>query len=87
MSGAATDRSPELHFQKRVGIEINHDDAEKLRVATGDRITVSFDGRTASGPAIASRRLRPGTVRMAQRVPYVGAATVAADPLEEGANA
>jgi NADH-quinone oxidoreductase subunit G len=87
MSGAAPDRSPELHFQKRVGIEINHDDAERLGVATGDRITVSFDGRSASGPAIASRRLRPGTVRMAQRVPYVGAATVAAEALTEGANA
>jgi NADH-quinone oxidoreductase subunit G len=87
MSGAGPDHSPELHFQKRIGIEINHDDAEKLRVATGDRITVSFDGRSASGPAIASRRLRPGTVRMAQRVPYVGPATVVAAPLEEGANA
>ena len=86
MSGTATDRSPELHFQKRVGIEINHDDAEALGVATGDRITVSFDGRTATGPAIASRRLRPGTVRMAQRVPYVGAATVAV-AAAEGANA
>ena len=87
ISGTAADRSPELHFQKRVGIEINHDDAEAMGVATGDRITVSFDGRTASGPAIASRRLRPGTVRMAQRVPYVGPATVAADPAEEPADA
>ena len=87
ISGTAADRSPELHFQKRVGIEINHDEAEAMGVATGDRITVSFDGRTASGPAIASRRLRPGTVRMAQRVPYVGPATVAADPAEEPASA
>ncbi len=46
-----------------------------------------LDSRTASGPAIASRRLRPGTVRMAQRVPYVGPATVAADPAEEPADA
>ncbi len=86
MSGTATDRTPALHFQKRVGIEINHDEAEALGVATGDRITVSFDGREVSGPAIASRRLRPGTVRLAQRVPYVGPATVAA-AADEGADA
>ena len=47
ISGTAADRSPELHFQKRVGIEINHDDAEAMGVATGDRITVSYDSRTA----------------------------------------
>ena len=50
MSGTAADRTPALHFQKRVGIEINFDDAEALGVATGDRITVGFDGRTTSGP-------------------------------------
>ncbi len=72
MSGASVDHSPALHFQRRSGIEIAHDDAQSLGVATGDRVEVAYDGRTVAGAAIVLRRLRPGVVRLAATLPYVG---------------
>jgi formate dehydrogenase (NADP+) alpha subunit len=86
MSGPAVDHAPVLHYQRRTGIEISHDDAQAAGIATGDRIEVSYDGRSHSGPAIVQRRLRPGVVRMATAVPYAGPGQVrAADPEAAGA--
>jgi anaerobic selenocysteine-containing dehydrogenase len=82
MSGAAVDHTEALHFQRRRGIEIAYADAQSLRVATGDRIQVTHDGRSVSGPALVQRGLRPGVVRMAARVPHVGPGSVAAAPAE-----
>jgi NADH-quinone oxidoreductase subunit G len=76
MAGRAVDRAPHLHFQRRTGIELSHDDARDLGIAAGDRVSVEFGGRTVSGPAVVSRRLRRHTVRLAARVPYVGAGSV-----------
>ena len=87
ISGTAADRSPELHFQKRVGIEINHDDAEAMGVATGDRITVSLTAAPHPARQSPPGGCGPAPCGMAQRVPYVGPATVAADPAEEPADA
>jgi anaerobic selenocysteine-containing dehydrogenase len=72
MSGPAVDHAPVLHFQRRTGIEIAHDDAQAAGIATGDRVEVEYDGQTHAGPAIVQRRLRPGVVRLATSVPYVG---------------
>jgi anaerobic selenocysteine-containing dehydrogenase len=82
MSGPAVDHTPGLHFQRRVGIEIAHSDAETLGVATGDPIQVTHDGHTATGPAVVQRGLRPGVVRLPARVPHVGPGSVAAAPAE-----
>ena len=78
MSGASVDHSPDLHFQRRAGIEISHDDAEALGVKAGDRVRVSYEGGEHEGAAVVLRRLRPGVVRVAARRPYVGTGTVAA---------
>jgi NADH-quinone oxidoreductase subunit G len=84
MSGAAVDHSPELHFQRRAGIEIAHDDAQSLGVATGDRVEVVYDGGTATGAAIVLRRLRPGVVRLATPLPSIGpgALRIAQEPAD-----
>ena len=76
MAGPAVDRAPHLHFQRRAGMKPSHDDARDLGIAAGDRVSVEFGGRTVSGPAVVSRRLRRHTVRLATRVPYVGAGSV-----------
>jgi NADH-quinone oxidoreductase subunit G len=78
MSGDAVDHSPVLHFQRRSGIEIAHDDAQALGVATGDRVEVAYDGHTVTAAAIVLRRLRPGVVRLATALPYVGPGTLRA---------
>ncbi|MGH3075218.1 MAG: molybdopterin-dependent oxidoreductase, partial [Gaiellales bacterium] len=82
MSGAAVDHSPTLHFQRRTGIEISHDDAQRLGVKPGDRVRVTYDGAEHEGAAVVLRRLRPGVVRVAARRPYVGPGTVVAAPSE-----
>ena len=82
MSGAAVDHSPALHFQRRTGIEISHDDAQRLGVKPGDRVRVTYDGGEHEGAAIVLRRLRPGVVRVAARRPYVGPGTVVVAPSE-----
>jgi anaerobic selenocysteine-containing dehydrogenase len=86
MSGPAVDHTPGLHFQRRLGIEIAHPDAEQLGIATGDQVQVTHDGRTVTGPALVQRGLRPGVVRVPARVPHVGPGSVAAAPAE-GASA
>jgi NADH-quinone oxidoreductase subunit G len=82
MSGAAVDHTPQLQFQRRRGIEIAHADAERLGLATGERIEVTVDGRTHTGPALVQRRLRPGVVRLPARIAYVGPGTVRVAPAE-----
>jgi NADH-quinone oxidoreductase subunit G len=82
MSGPAVDHTPGLHFQRRIGIEIAHADAEALGVATGDPVCATHDGRTVTGPALVQRGLRPGVVRVPARVPHVGPGSVAAAPAE-----
>jgi hypothetical protein len=86
MSGQAVEHAPILHFQRRIGIEVAHDDAQRLGVATGDRVEVSWEGGSAAGPAVVQRRLRNGVVRFAADVPYVGPCKVrAADQEAAGA--
>jgi NADH-quinone oxidoreductase subunit G len=82
MSGAAVEHTPELEFQRRRGIEIAHADAERLGIATGERIEVTVDGHTHTGPALVQRALRPGVVRMAARIPHVGPGSVRVAPAE-----
>jgi NADH-quinone oxidoreductase subunit G len=72
MSGPSVDHAPVLHFQRRTGIEISHDDAQRIGVATGDRVEVRFGDQTRTGAAVVQRRLRAGVVRLAADVPYVG---------------
>jgi anaerobic selenocysteine-containing dehydrogenase len=78
MSGPAVARAPHLVHQRRIAIELAHDDAARLGVAAGDQVSVEHGGRTATGPASVSRRLRPGVVRLATGLPYVGPGTVRA---------
>jgi predicted molibdopterin-dependent oxidoreductase YjgC len=87
MSGEAVDHTPQLEFQRRRGIEIAHADAERLDVATGDRIEVTVDGATHTGPALVQRALRPGVVRLPTRIPHIGPGSVRAAPAEEPADA
>ncbi len=82
MSGAAVEHTEALHFQRRLGIEIAFTDAEAIGVATGDRVQVTVDGRTETGPALVQRGLRPGVVRIPARIPHVGPGSVAAAPAE-----
>jgi len=84
-SGPASDHAPLLHFQRRSGIEISHEDAQSLGVASGDLITIGFDGRRATAGAVVNRRLRPGVVRLPADPPFVGPASITAD--EEQADA
>jgi NADH-quinone oxidoreductase subunit G len=82
MSGASVEHTPQLEFQRRHGIEIAHADAERIGVATGERIEVTVDGRTHTGPALVLRKLRPGVVRLPARIPHVGPGSVRAAPAE-----
>ena len=86
MSGPTVEGAPALHFQRRNGIEISHDDAQQIGVATGDRVEVSFAGASLTGAALVQRRLRRGVVRLATAVPYVGPGELRAAP-EEAADA
>ena len=78
MSGPAVDRAPQLDHQRRTAIELAHEDAARLGVATGDQVAVEYGGRTVTGPAAVSRRLHPGVARLATRLPYVGPGRVTA---------
>jgi len=82
MSGPAADHTPQLQFQRRRGIEIAHADAERLGLATGERIEVTVDGHTHTGPALVQRTLRAGVVRLPARIPHVGPGSVRAAPAE-----
>jgi NADH-quinone oxidoreductase subunit G len=87
MSGGDVEHAEQLHFQQRRSIELAHDDAQSLGVATGDRVTATWKGGTATGPALVNRRLRSGVVRLATAVPHVGPGSVAAADPEEPAGA
>ena len=78
MSGVEVDHAEELEFQRRRSIELAHDDAQSLGVATGDRVRATWKGGAATGPALVNRRLRTGVVRLATAVPHVGPGSVAA---------
>jgi NADH-quinone oxidoreductase subunit G len=82
MSGPAVDHAPVLHFQRRAGIEMSHDDAQRLGIATGDRVEVTYGEQTRTGAAVVQRRLQAGVVRMATDVPYVGPGDVRPAPQE-----
>jgi NADH-quinone oxidoreductase subunit G len=82
MSGPVVDRNPQLHFQRRLGIELNPADALALGVESGDPVKVTVSGREQTGPALVRPGLRPGVVRLAARVPFVLPATV--EPIEVG---
>ena len=87
MSGAAVEHSPALHFQRRTGVEISQDDAERLGVKPGDRVRVTYEGGEHEGAAIVLRRLRPGVVRIATRRPYLGSGSVDTAPEPESGDA
>ncbi len=87
MSGVEVDHAEHLEFQRRRSIELAHDDAQSLGVATGDRVTASWKGGSATGPALVNRRLRTGVVRLATAVPHVGPGSVAAAESEAAADA
>jgi anaerobic selenocysteine-containing dehydrogenase len=87
MSGAEVDHAEHLEFQRRRSIELAHDDAQSLGVATGDRVTATWQGGSATGPALVNRRLRSGVVRLATAVPHVGPGSVAAAEPEEPVDA
>ena len=87
MSGVEVDHAEELEFQRRRSIELAHDDAQSLGVATGDRVTATWKGGSATGPALVNRRLRTGVVRLATAVPHVGPGSVAAAEPEAPADA
>jgi anaerobic selenocysteine-containing dehydrogenase len=78
-SGSAADHADVLHFQRRRGIELSHDDAASLGVATGDQVRVRYAGRAVDGPVVVNRRLRVGVVRLAAPVPYTGSGSVSAE--------
>jgi anaerobic selenocysteine-containing dehydrogenase len=82
-SGPAADHADALHFQRRVGAELSADDAASLGVSSGDPVSITFAGQTIQRPVVINRGLRPGTVRLATRIPYVGPGSVAA--VEEAA--
>ncbi|MEP6640533.1 MAG: molybdopterin-dependent oxidoreductase, partial [Gaiellales bacterium] len=82
MSGPAVDHTPQLQFQRRRGIEIADADAERLGLAAGDRVEVTVDGHTHTGPALVQRKLRPGVVRLPVRIPHVGPGSLRAAPAE-----
>ncbi len=83
LSGPAVDNAEQLHFQRRRSIELSHDDAQSLGVATGDRVTVTHDGTSVTGPALVNRRLRTGVVRLATAIPHVGPASLSIPAEEE----
>src|SRR6185437_14635535 len=46
MAGPSVERAPQLHFQRRIGIELSHDDARDLGIAAGDPVSVKYTAPT-----------------------------------------
>jgi NADH dehydrogenase/NADH:ubiquinone oxidoreductase subunit G len=66
-SGAAVDRTPELHFQRPdPEIQISPADARSRKVRNGATVTVSSNGTSRQLRARIARDLPAGTVRIAQ---------------------
>ncbi len=64
-SGPAVERTPELEFQRRDGeVELAAADAKRLKIETGDKVTVSSNGTSRSLRARIARDLPAGTVRV-----------------------
>jgi NADH dehydrogenase/NADH:ubiquinone oxidoreductase subunit G len=65
-SGAAVDRTPELHFQRPIDeVALARSDARERGIATGDRVTVSSNGTSVALRARIARDVAAGTVRVA----------------------
>ena len=66
-SGAAVDRTPELHFQRPdAEIQISPADAKSRKIRNGASVTVSSNGTAVELRARIARDLAAGTVRIAQ---------------------
>jgi NADH dehydrogenase/NADH:ubiquinone oxidoreductase subunit G len=64
-SGAAVERTPELHFQRPAGeIELARADARARGIATGDTVSVSSNGTSLTLRARIAKDLPAGMVRM-----------------------
>jgi NADH-quinone oxidoreductase subunit G len=65
-SGAAVERVPQLAFQRpHAEVELAYDDADTRGIATGNAVAVASNGTTRELRARVSRKLRTGTVRIA----------------------
>jgi len=84
-SGPYSENAVALQFQRRIGIEISHHDAVAVGLNVGDPVTVEYDGRSATGPVVTNRRLRPGVVRLPAAIGYVGPGTVRSAEVPAGA--
>ncbi|HEX3807817.1 MAG TPA: molybdopterin-dependent oxidoreductase, partial [Gaiellaceae bacterium] len=66
-SGAAVERTPELHFQKPdAEVELSPDDAKARGIRNGATVTVSSNGTSVELRARIARDLAAGVVRVAQ---------------------
>ena len=80
-SGAAVDRTPELHFQRaQAEVQLAAEDAKARRIRNGQTVTVSSNGTSVELRARIARDLAPGAVRIARE--HAGAlhATVEVKP-------
>jgi anaerobic selenocysteine-containing dehydrogenase len=66
-SGAAVERVPELQFQRPPReLELSAEDAQRLGVGRGEPINVRSNGTSVELRARINKRLRAGTVRIAE---------------------
>ena len=73
MCGPTVDHSPALHFQRRTGIEISHDDAQALGVTPATGCASRYDGaRARRAPRSCCGGCAPASSGWRARVPYVG---------------
>jgi NADH-quinone oxidoreductase subunit G len=76
-AGAAVARTERLAFQRSDEIVLARDDALRLGISQGTRVTVSHAGGTTTGTARLSRTLAAGAVRFAwDGAPVDGACTI-----------
>jgi predicted molibdopterin-dependent oxidoreductase YjgC len=66
-SGAAVERTPELHFQRPAAeVQLSRDDARERGIRNGQTVTVSSNGTSVELRARIARDLRAGVVRIAR---------------------
>jgi predicted molibdopterin-dependent oxidoreductase YjgC len=66
-SGAAVDRTPELHFQRPAAeVQLAAEDAKSRTIRNGQTVTVSSNGTSVELRARVARDLQAGTVRIAR---------------------
>jgi NADH dehydrogenase/NADH:ubiquinone oxidoreductase subunit G len=64
-SGAAVDRTPELHFQRpEAEVQLSHEDAKAHEIRNGQTVTVSSNGTSVELRARIARDLAAGVVRV-----------------------